>query len=310
MIKFMNGSDLKVQTLIAVVYGSPNTGKTTLALTADKPALLDFDKGAYRASNKSGKAIAQIVNWDDAEMTKDRLMEFNTIVIDTVGRAIDCLTADIIASNPRHGSGGALTLQGYGVLKSRFKQYLDSLRSYGKDIVLVAHMDEQTKGEEVIERIVAAGSSRNEVYQSADIMGRIYINAQKERILSFNPTLASYAKNVGLEDVVLPDPAESPDTLAKIISSAKDIINLSAEKTQQEHDARKMLLEHIDSLGSDPIKFNALVKSMSEATPDVKKLIVSKGTEAGLEWSSAAKLFVVPPTDEATKATAETEDPF
>ena len=42
--------DFSKQTFSAIIYGSPGMGKTTLALSAPKPVLIDFDHGVSRVS--------------------------------------------------------------------------------------------------------------------------------------------------------------------------------------------------------------------------------------------------------------------
>jgi hypothetical protein len=116
------------------------------------------------------------------------------VVIDTAGRALDALTADIIRRNPKAGRGGALTLQGYGTLKAEFVAWVKSVNAIGKDVVLIAHMDEQRNGDEIIERLDVQGGSKGEIYKAADAMGRIAIRDGK-RMLMFSPTDACFGKN-------------------------------------------------------------------------------------------------------------------
>src|SRR5207248_775075 len=111
-------------------------------------------------------------------------------------RALDVLTQDIIQGNPKMGRGGALSLQGYGELRSRFTAWVKFVRAFGLDVVLLAHADEQRSGDEVIERLDVQGGSKNEIYKSADVMGRIAI-INKNRILSLSPTDTAFGKNPG-----------------------------------------------------------------------------------------------------------------
>ena len=67
------------------------------------------------------------------------------------------------------------------------------IRNYGVDVVLVAHAQEDTRGDDVVERIVASGSSKQEIYQQADLMGRLSVEG-KQRSLSFNPSVAAFGK--------------------------------------------------------------------------------------------------------------------
>ncbi|UXN73411.1 ATP-binding protein [Devosia sp. A8/3-2] len=171
--------------------------------------MLDFDNGSHRAANR--KDVVRVNEWGDvAGMTGDDLAPFKTVIVDTAGRALDTLTADIIRINPKHGRGGALTLQGYGELKSRFGSFLKMLNSFGKDVVLIAHMDEQRNSDDVVERLDVQGGSKGEIYKSADAMGRLVI-VNGQRWLRFSPTDAAFGKNPGqLEPLEVPH-FESPE---------------------------------------------------------------------------------------------------
>ena len=79
------------------------------------------------------------------------------MVIDTVGTCLDRLAADIIAKDPKKGNAGVLTLQGFGVLKGRFKTRLDAVRGFGLDMVLVAHGSEEQRGDETVDRAKTKG---------------------------------------------------------------------------------------------------------------------------------------------------------
>ena len=218
---------------MAVIYGPPTLGKTSLALTASKPAVLDFDNGSHRASYRAGKAILQVKDWKQiAEMKAEDFAEYDTIVIDTIGKCLEVLAADIMRSDPKAGRGGSLTLQGYGALKGRFRAWLNLLRTWGKDIVLVAHVSEETRGEDVVDRIDAMGSSKNEVFQAADLVGRIFITDQGSRMITFHPSASAYCKNVGtgIDPIALKKPPEAPEQMAEVLQQAKDLINAESAK--------------------------------------------------------------------------------
>ena len=86
---------IRVERLNLVLYAQPGIGKTSLAFTADLPLLLDFDNGAHRAANR--KDTVRITNWSDvADITAADLAPFKTVIVDTAGRALDVLAADII----------------------------------------------------------------------------------------------------------------------------------------------------------------------------------------------------------------------
>ncbi len=203
-LKITKAADpITVDRLNMVIYGPPGIAKTSLAFTADAPLLLDFDNGSHRAANR--KDVVRVASWSDiAGIDAGDLEPFKTVIVDTAGRALDALSVDIIKSNPKHGRGGALTLQGYGELKSRFGSFLKLLNSFGKDVILIAHMDEQRNGDDVIERLDVQGGSKGEIYKAADAMGRLVIE-NKQRWLMFSPTDAAFGKNPGqLEPLKVP----------------------------------------------------------------------------------------------------------
>src|SRR5690606_34637074 len=136
---------IEVKNITACIYAVPGVGKSTLGFTADRPLLLDFDQGAYRAGNRGD--VVQVGAWGDVtSITAEDLSPYRTLIVDTAGRALDALTVDIIANNPKLGRGGALTLQGFGELKARFIAWTKMIRSCGLDVVLISHADEQRSG--------------------------------------------------------------------------------------------------------------------------------------------------------------------
>jgi hypothetical protein len=303
-LKIVRASEpIAVERLNMVIYGPPGIAKTSVAFTAAAPLLLDFDKGSHRAANR--KDVVVVSDWSDvAGMTADDLAPFSTIVVDTAGRALDSLTVDIIRANPKHGRGGALTLQGYGELKARFGAFLKLLNSFGKDVVLIAHMDEQRNGDDVIERLDVQGGSKGEIYKAADAMGRIVIINGQRRLL-FSPTDAAFGKNPGqLEPLVIPaqDSPQFADFLARVIRQTKDKLN---ELTEDQRKAQAALTKFTTTLAEAETadQINAMLAAAKKGGEAYKALLNKRATkDLGLSFDKVAAKYVAPKAAEVEAA--------
>lgn len=285
---------ITVDRLNVVIYGPPGLGKSSLAFTAEAPLLLDFDNGSHRAANR--KDVVRIADWADvASITADDLAPFKTVVMDTAGRALDILTSDIIRGNPKHGRGGALTLQGYGELKSRFVSFLKLINGFGKDVVLIAHMDEQRNGDDVIERLDVQGGSKGEIYKAADAMGRLVMESGK-RFLKFSPADAAFGKNPGqLEPLIVPhhESAEFADFLAVVIKQTKDKLNTLSEDQKAAQVEQTWFRDALPTI-EDADGVNGLITRAKAAGKAVGQMLHNRATELGLIFDKASGAYAKP----------------
>lgn len=222
-----------VDQIVVTLYSPPGVGKTSLGFTSDDALLLDFDGGVYRSANR-GDSVP-VKSWADVfTMGAEDLSGYKTIVVDTVGRALDYLSLNIIGRDPKAGSKtGTLTLQGYGKLKGEFSSWLKLVRSFGADVVLLAHADEQRSGDDVIERIDAQGSSKNEIYKCSDAMGRLAIRGGK-RVLLFSPSDTSFGKNpANLDPVPVPTFDSHSRFLGDVIRTIKAKLNTMSDDQRE-----------------------------------------------------------------------------
>jgi hypothetical protein len=290
-LKIIKSADpIRVERINLCLYAPPGVGKTTLAFTAEAPLLLDFDQGAHRATNR--KDSVRIASWSEvADLNADDLAPYKTVIVDTAGRALDVLTADIIRRNPKAGRGGALSLQGYGVLKGDFVAWLKLVNGFGKDVVLIAHMDEQRNGDDIIERLDVQGGSKGEIYKAADAMGRIAIRDGK-RVLLFSPTDAAFGKNPGqLEPMEVPHPDRDPAFLSGVIQSIKDRLNAMTEEQSAAHAALedwRALIRELDSIED----FNAKLPELKAAPKAAQALFAAAAKDKGYVADKKAGAYV------------------
>lgn len=291
-LKIIKASDpITVNRITVTIYSEPGIGKTSTGSTAEKPLLLDFDEGSYRS--KFRKDVVSINQWEQiAAMDAADLQPYSTVVVDTVGRALDCLTATIVKQNPKlKGYGGALSLQGYGALKSAFVGWIKLLHSFGKDVVLLCHSAEEKSGDQLVTRLDIQGGSKNEIYKVSDAMGRLYM-ADGKRQLNFSPSEIAYGKNPAQFPILpVPDFEKSGGFLGVLIADIKNKLNQGSAAAVQEQQLLTDWQERLAQI-EELHDFNELVHTMSEESPKVKGLLIAAGESRGFKFDKKSKLFV------------------
>lgn len=298
-LNIISGSEaIPVAHPIFVLFGRPGICKTSLAYSAPKPLLLDFDGGAHRAVNR--RDTLQISSWDDVVelmATPSAIEPYDTFVVDTVGRALDVITADIAKTDPKKAPGGVLSLQGYGVLKTRFRQWMATLRSHGKDVLLIAHDREEKDGDLTIVRPDIIGASLGEVMRVGDFVGYLYMSG-KDRVLDFNPTDRWVGKNPGQwKPFQVPPAAKAQTFMADLMVKGREALGqVSAEsaKAFEQVENYRVALEGM-----------ALPEELTRAIPEVqalpagvsaqvKHLLMARATKLGFTFDKKASAFVAP----------------
>lgn len=190
-------SELTIQTKIkALIYGQAGTGKSTLALSAPKPLMLDFDGGVHRVNYSHQMPTVQISCWEDCEnVLKEDLKDFESLIIDTGGKMLDYMAEYIVRKNPKMGrSNGALTLQGFGERKGMFRQFCRATMIMNKHLIFVAHRDTQKINEDIRYVPLFGGSSYDDLVTDLDLVG--YLEAVgKKRVITFDPSDRNDGKN-------------------------------------------------------------------------------------------------------------------
>lgn len=143
-------NEIQIQGKIKMlIYGQPGMGKTTMALSAPDPLLIDCDNGVQRVNPAHISDTVQVSSYNDVlAVLNEDLSPYKSLVIDTAGKLLDFIAAYVIARNPKLGrANGAPTLQGYGEIKAEFSQFCKLVMSKDKHLIFVAHRQTRTEGD-------------------------------------------------------------------------------------------------------------------------------------------------------------------
>lgn len=289
------------ESIIVMIYGDPGVGKTSLGFSAKDPLVLDFDQAAHRSINRGDSVF--ITSWEDVRgMTAFDLEPYSTIIVDTVGRALDAMLQDLIQYNERLAvdATGAPTLECYGALKIRFRRWIQSLRAYGKNIVLLAHTEESSDDGKILERPEIIGSSRYEVQKVCDQIGYIFMSGG-ERILAWEPSHKWIGKNpASLEQEIIPSPNEErgDDFLASILEKVRSSIGKISKAGQEEAKLLGAWKQSVEECKL-PEQLTKLVEQINEVSEldrgslrqDVKRKAANHAQEMGWTWNTDKKKF-------------------
>ena len=288
-IAFRDAGERRRKNITAVFMGSGNVGKTSLALTAEKPVLFDFDGNLTNADKqvRRGKDSVEVVEWADvAGLEPADLAGYKTGVIDTGGVAVEKLLAKILEDPKlRTRTGGPDWRQVGPILSRDFSLWLDIFRRAGLDIILTVHPVEEQRGEDHVERMDITGKSKNLILRVAQIMGTVYVDRDNKRIIDFNPKFGTVRKNVGIEPVHFLHPLEAPDTAARILAEAKIRINedigRNADEAQRLTD-RQIWVNGMDT--ADQINSATTAMREGDAPAAEKRMLAQRARDIGLTY--------------------------
>lgn len=196
LIKKRNELDVNVR-LKMLIFGQSGMGKTTLALSAPKPLLLDADGGVNRVDYEFIKDTVQVEKYEDVLdlLNNEDLSDYETIVVDTGGKLLDLMADYIIKLYPRMAKrNGSLTLEGFGQRKREFSALLKLIDSKKKNLVFVAHRQTEKNGDAIRYVPLFGGSNYDSLATELDLIGYLVAD-ERRRTITFDPTSESEGKN-------------------------------------------------------------------------------------------------------------------
>ena len=300
--------------LVMMVYGEPGQGKTTLALSAPSPVLIDTDGGVGRTLAAHRCPTVQVTCWEDVNGALDEIasLPFKTIVVDTVGKLLDFMSEFIIRNDPKmRKRDGSLSLQGYGQRKSMFREFIKRCMIMGRNVVFVAHASEEKAGDDYVVRPIVGGSSMNDIMGELDLLGLLVNFGGKRLLLWGNDGTSGFAKSFYSKNTCfLPNTMEIPvvadangNTIAPNAFLAGVFEHYERSQSQKEktnQDYGKLVAEIREKIAkaSTGKELQKLLKDISsmEHIYDSKivagKALNAKAAELGFKYSKENKKYV------------------
>lgn len=287
-----------------IIAGAPGTGKTTLALSAPKPLLFDFDKGVSRVRAEHRGLTSEVASYEDflADLETDEYKECETVIIDTGGSLVQLMQPWAKKQNTKAERDGRAM---FGVIKSEFSRLTAQIRNDGKNVVILFHTTEVLKDDKVLTRLSCEGSVKDIVWTPADLGGTLFLRGKK-RIMCFSPTEESFGKGCyGIRgEIEVPDlPAGAPN---RFLTDLFDKARANIAKEQAEFGSLKLVYDEAIAQGTGII---AGIKDAETATAAVTKLgnlkhaltskselsgkLQSRVKDLGLRWDKGLSAYVV-----------------
>lgn len=221
-----------------ILYGSPGVGKTTLALSAPNPIIIDFDRGMSRVKAQHRKTAIFCDTYEEVlkDLESPEIKDFETIIVDTGGSFVSFLQDWAMRTNPAQNKqkNGGISLKGFGAVKSEFVRFTNHVKDVlNKNIIYIFHsQEEKDKDGNTQQRLMCEGAAKNIVWTPCDFGGYVQMIGD-QRVVCFTPEQEFFAKGCHGIGGRIPIPALTMDTpndfLTRLFDKAKSSIEAEAE---------------------------------------------------------------------------------
>ncbi len=252
--------------IVAMIYGQPGSGKTTVACSAPNAVLIDTDNGVMRINGAHMIPTLQVTRWEEIVDAMNEVKQepaIESVVIDTVGKMLSYME-DYIRRNPTFGKSGvievnrdgSLSQKGYGRRKQMFIDFIKSITVLGKNVIFVGHDKEEKRGDDVVLRPEVGGSSTNDLMKELDLVGYMEMN-NNVRTISFTPTDRFYAKNTCDMPGIIPIPVlidENKNIIAEnnffagVINNYRKRIADNVENNRKLDDLKALIYSNVEEV--------------------------------------------------------------
>lgn len=295
-------------TVKMMIFGSPGMGKTTVALSAPKPLLLDFDNGVKRVNmaHLEGVDIVQVENWGEIQTLLQQqqadLAPYSTIVVDTIGKMMDFIITHCCGARQPQ-------IKDWGRINQEFTWFTRALSSLNKHIVFVAHRDTRKEGEETVFIPALREKNYNAIVTELDLLGYLEMKSERGvqmRTITFDPT----SRNDGKNTCNLPSIMQIPTILnsqaqptapnvfiaEKVINPYLSMLAVKAEERRKYDELIETIAEDVNNI-TDAQSANDFAgrikeyKHIGSSMAKARSLFGAKVKELGLVYDSESKTY-------------------
>lgn len=279
--------------VVIVLYGTPGAGKTSVATTAENPILIDTDRGYDRAVQRIDTLVAS--SWEDISSEYATLQGYKTIIVDTAKAMLD----DYLAAYAIKCDGRLATnsLKRFGRMGDDFKLFVNTIRSYGADLIFICHDKETQDGDNIKHSPDCTGQSKDLLVRIADQVGYVSVLNNK-RTIQFEPRENYVGKNVAKLGLVnIPDntSADFPTFMGGIIKDVRKAIQSNSEAQKEANELLEKLRDALDG-AANPEDFDACLESRMQLPPALRKPFAAevnkKATANGLSFDKKSSKYI------------------
>lgn len=304
LIKKIN--ELNISTSIKMmIYGQAGMRKTTTALSAPSPLLLDFDNGVKRVNiaHLDGVDIVQVNSWKEVNgLLNEDLTPYKTIVIDTIGKMMDFIISYKCESRQP-------LIRDWSNINLEFTRFMKKITDLNKNIIFVAHRDTRKEGDNIVFIPALREKTYNAIVTELDLLG--YMEARNENgrtrcSITFDPT----ERNDGKNTCNLPSTMEVPTILdnsgfpiaknefisRSIIPPYLEMLNKKKEQNDKYYELIDNIKENI-ALITDAASANDFSRRIKEfnhigtSLQKARQLFLDKVKELGLVFDKKENIY-------------------
>lgn len=279
--------------VIIVLYGTPGAGKTSVASTANEPVLIDTDRGYDRAVQRIDTLTAS--SWEEITAEYQTLKGYKTIIVDTAKAMLDDFLAAYAVKCDSKLSYN--TLKRFGRMADDFKLFVNTIRSYGADLIFICHDKETQDGDNIKHSPDCTGQSKDLLIRIADQVGYVSVINGK-RTIQFEPKDNYVGKNVaklGLQEVPDATSENFQTFMAGIIGEVRNAIKNNSEAQREANELLDAMRKELEA-AVKPEDFDACLESRMKLPAMLRKPFAAevnkKAKEKGFEFDKKENKYI------------------